>query len=249
MIESADAILDEVARALYKQSVIQAREEIDALSFTASELKDLFIRLRTETETARILIFASYLEDRVTALIKLRLYHLDTPKIEKEIFGGHGPLGTFGSRLALAYQLGWISPKQKARLDAFKNIRNEFAHRAFSASFSDQNISDWFLNMNYNVFHYAERMRRAVGDQPGSESEGIFISGSDIDGDLEKLLKLLLLVTDTMFDLLVLPSAIVHRVEAGLIVEGFGKESQLVMDIRRDVARATLALLKKERDK
>ena len=69
-------MLDRVANAIYQAQVGQARENVCKLHFDCGNMPDLFQRLASESETAQILIFSSFLEDKVLSLIKLRLFHL-----------------------------------------------------------------------------------------------------------------------------------------------------------------------------
>src|ERR1700680_4401644 len=101
-----------VATAIYDARIRESRESTNKIQFDCSDLPELFKRLRSESETAQILIFSSFLDDKVTSLIKS---HLDSKNIEDAIFGGNGPLGTFGSRIALSFHLGWLSRTQKKK--------------------------------------------------------------------------------------------------------------------------------------
>ncbi len=109
-------------------------------------------------------MFASYLEDRVLSLIKTRLHHLTSANEEDAIFGSNGPLSTFGNRLALSYHLGWVDKEQKSKLDAFRKIRNEFAHRAFKLQFSHPDIAGRLAIIDYDVPAFLKRIRAAVAD-------------------------------------------------------------------------------------
>jgi hypothetical protein len=129
------------AKGMYDFQLKTAREAIDKTAFDSKDLSHLFARLAGESETAQILIFASYLEDRIRLLIKERLLHIVSQRDEEEIFGGNGPLATFANRLNISYRLGWLSKEQKERLDAFRKIKNDFAHNAFKVTLSDARIS------------------------------------------------------------------------------------------------------------
>ena len=122
----------------------------------------LFLRLKDESETAQILIFSSYLEHSVRLLLKSRLHHLDPAREDEAIFGSNGPLNTFGNRISLSYQLGWISPQQKKKLDSFRKVRNKFAHRAFKVKLSDNNIAELFKVIDYNLHETLKPMRESI---------------------------------------------------------------------------------------
>jgi hypothetical protein len=69
---------------------------------------------------------------RMQQIIEQQLEHLATQAAKERLFGNNGPLGTSSSRTLMACHLGWLSPDRVERLDAFRKIRNIFAHEAFS---------------------------------------------------------------------------------------------------------------------
>jgi hypothetical protein len=133
-----------LADALHSNNVKLAISKIDSTKFDIDDLGEIFNRLRSENETATVLIFCSYLEEKFYQLLVRHLQYLDSAKSRNELFGASGPLHSFYSRVAIAYHLGWISPQTKLKMDALRKIRNEFSHRAFSVSFKDPLIEQQF---------------------------------------------------------------------------------------------------------
>ena len=82
---------------------------------------------------------AAYLDDRLKALIELRL--VSDPKIARRAFDFNGPLGSFSSRIDFAYLLGVIPKNARADLHKLRGIRNSFAHESGPLDFKDEVIS------------------------------------------------------------------------------------------------------------
>ena len=198
-----------VAHAIYTASVGQARTSVDQIEFDANELPELFQRLTTESETAQVLIFASYLEDRVFLLIKSRMHHLHSRNQIDAVFGSNGPLHTFGNQLLLAHQLGWLSTTQKSKLDAFRKIRNEFAHRAFKASLSDNSVAENFRKIDYGVTEFLAPIRKSLD---GGEDEDLLVPDDQLTKEQLYLCNLAILADRTFSELLVFPAAVAYQV-------------------------------------
>jgi DNA-binding MltR family transcriptional regulator len=242
--ERDDPIVERVAKAIYDTQVKAAREAVDKISFDASELPELFGRLQRESETAQVLIFASYLEDRVRLLIKSHLRHVSSAVVEEQIFGSNGPLSTFGSRISLSHQLGWISPTQKAKLDAFRKIRNEFAHSAFRVKLTDPSIADKLSIIDYDVRFFLTPIRETFTSK--SDADPI-VSDDEITSAQENLCNLALLAMRTFMDYLVLPSSIAFQVDPHDIAATFDESPVVLQELRRQVSRTVLALLGRPR--
>jgi hypothetical protein len=98
MAES-EVLVDKVAKAIYNAQIDAAREHVNNINIDVMELPELFRRLKLESETAQILIFSSYVEDKISELIKTHLRHLNKAK-EDELFGSNGSLNSFGNRVS-----------------------------------------------------------------------------------------------------------------------------------------------------
>lgn len=235
-----DAQVERVAKAIYLSQVKHARESVDAIQFKLDDFSDIFSRLSGESETAQILIFSSFLEDKMMSLIKLRLWHLNSTKSEDVIFGSNGPLGTFGSRLALSFHLGWLSPIQHQKLTAFRKIRNEFAHGAYKVSLSDKRISNLLTNMNFDLEVFLLPIRDALMD---GGKEDRLLPFDEISPNRRFLCNLAILAQKTFIDFLVLPSVIAYKVDPRDIVAGFDEGPENIRSLQRALARAVLELL------
>lgn len=148
---------DRVAKAIYDTQVKQARRLIDELSFDPQEVEDLARRLQKESPTAQVLIFYSYLDDRIQQLIQLQLRKNQSKTETDRLFGVNGPLSTFSSRILIAYHLTWLSDDIREKLDAFRKIRNEFAHRAFKIMIDDPSLKPHLATLKFGIPEMMQR--------------------------------------------------------------------------------------------
>ena len=140
-----------MAKAIYDTQVKRAREQIDTLTFDPEEVEDLARRLQKELQPAQVLIFYSYLDDRIQQLIQVQLRPNQGKGEMDRLFGINGPLSTFSSRVLLAYHLAWLSDGIRDKLDAFRKIRNEFAHRAFKVTIDDPSLKSHLATLSFGI--------------------------------------------------------------------------------------------------
>ena len=92
-------------------------------------------QLSKETDRGAALVGAAFLDHLLGALIEEFL--IDDKAIRKKILKGPlAPLGGFYSRIIASYSLGLISEEEYNDLDIIRNLRNDFAHKIQSLSFS-----------------------------------------------------------------------------------------------------------------
>jgi DNA-binding MltR family transcriptional regulator len=234
-------IIQRMADAAYKATVKEAREDVSKIDFETRLLVSLFLRLKDESETAQILIFSFYLEHSVRLLLKSRLHHLDSAKEDEAIFGSNGPLNTFGNRISLSYQLGWISPQQKKKLDSFRKVRNEFAHRAFKVKLSDNNIAELFKVIDYNLHETLKPMRESIVTVTSMSDP--LLPDDAITQEQEFLCNLALLAEKTFTELLVIPTAIAFRVHPKDVAGTHEEGPRVVNDLHHALAETLFNLL------
>ncbi|WP_157785400.1 MltR family transcriptional regulator [Sinorhizobium fredii] len=237
---SKNSPVQRVADALFKEAIARARREVDALQFDVSDMPDVFHRLTRESETAQVLVFGSYLEDRISSLIKVRMRHLESKNAESALFGPTGPLATFGGRTLLAYHLGWLSADTKQKLDCFRKIRNEFAHRAFKASFSDQPIQSLFKKIEYNPERMLDVISEALEDL---DDRHIIIANEELTTEKRSLCNLAYLAEHVFRDLITRPIAIANRVPDFTLVGEYDDAPKLIQDLYRNLARSLMFII------
>jgi DNA-binding MltR family transcriptional regulator len=94
--------------------------------------------ITNETDRGAVLMSAAFLDDKLRELIEKRL--VQDRKISRRAFDFNGPLGTFSSRIDLAYLLGIIPKNAQRDLHTIRSIRNQFAHHASPLSYDDEKI-------------------------------------------------------------------------------------------------------------
>jgi len=100
-----------------------------------------------ESDRGASIITASLLDEK----LKTILYDfLVDCKQTKDILDGYGaPIGTFSSRLNLAFALGIISEYEFENCNTIRKIRNDFVHKfEFDFSFENQKIKSLCWNLN-----------------------------------------------------------------------------------------------------
>lgn len=91
--------------------------------------------LNAETDRGCALMAAAYLEAELQKL--LAKYFVNNEAVQKEIFGHSRPLGSFSSRIDIAYLLGLIGPNAHRDLHLIRRVRNEFGHVPTPIDFND----------------------------------------------------------------------------------------------------------------
>jgi DNA-binding MltR family transcriptional regulator len=160
---ATDKEIEAGANALKAFFVKLAREAVDRIAFDPFDVGQFVRTLLQESETAQVLIFSSYIDDRLQSLLMLQMQHLDTQNAIDAVFGLNGPLDTFNRRILIAYHLGWISEDTRRRVDAFRKLRNAFAHRAFTVTFNDPKISSYREILDYRPAGFYDNINNAQG--------------------------------------------------------------------------------------
>jgi DNA-binding MltR family transcriptional regulator len=98
--------------------------------------------LERESDRGVALIAAAYLDTALRIMLESSLAGGQT--IADKLFNSpNAPLGTFSSRIAMAYGLGHIGPKYFSALESIREIRNAFAHFHRTLTFGDPEIRKW----------------------------------------------------------------------------------------------------------
>ena len=113
--------------------------------------------LDSETDRGCALMAAAFLDSEVERL--LSFFVLDKKAVVKEMFGQSGPVGTFSSRIHLAYLLGLISPAIHRDLHLIRKIRNGFAHVYQKMTFDDPTIASRCRELTHHFRQVDERPR------------------------------------------------------------------------------------------
>lgn len=91
--------------------------------------EQLYAEFYGRTERSLILISAVALESALTTILKAFLLPEKTREENDRLFGCHGSVRYFASKINLACRLGLISDRLRKDLDSIKNMRNDCAHK------------------------------------------------------------------------------------------------------------------------
>jgi DNA-binding MltR family transcriptional regulator len=112
----------------------------------SEDLETLLRELSGESDRGAALIGAAYIDDSLKHVFLSRLGGDEKTKLSLLDFDG--PIGSFSSRIKLAYCLGWIGTEFRSDLDTLRGIRNDFAHERAAISFSTESVRDRCKNLN-----------------------------------------------------------------------------------------------------
>ena len=107
-----------------------------------SEWRRVIYDLENESDRAVAMIAAAHLDTALKTLLESSLAGGKT--VADKLFNSpNAPLGTFSSRIAMAYGLGLIGPHFFASLESIREIRNAFAHFRRTLTFEAPEIRKW----------------------------------------------------------------------------------------------------------
>jgi DNA-binding MltR family transcriptional regulator len=113
--------------------------------------------LDPETDRGCALMAAAYLDSELEKL--LRKYLVNNDAVQSQLFEHSGPLGSFSSRIDLAYLLGLIGRNAHRDLHLIRRIRNEFGHVPRPISFDDPQLASRCRELYHDTIGKAVRPR------------------------------------------------------------------------------------------
>src|SRR5690606_31044209 len=113
-----------------------------------------------ESDRGCALMAAAFLESEIENLLKIKL--IGTNSFIKELFSFNGPLGTFSSKIKMAYSLGLISKYTMGDLDIIRRIRNSFGHEYKPLSFETKEIKDQVNALKHTMYEIEGIRTRAI---------------------------------------------------------------------------------------
>jgi hypothetical protein len=93
-----------------------------------------------ESDRGCALIAGALAENSLQRMLGLKLIPLGKEKTD-DLFGANGPLGTFSSKVKIAFAFGLIDNKLRDDLDRVREIRNAFAHSMVAITFAARAVS------------------------------------------------------------------------------------------------------------
>ena len=95
----------------------------------------LMEEIKTQSDRAAAIVAAAFIDERLRQYLSRFL--IDKPKEVEELFGFDRPLGSFGSRIRVAYCLGLLDDNEYHDLKIIQDVRNAFAHELHGLTFAD----------------------------------------------------------------------------------------------------------------
>jgi hypothetical protein len=95
--------------------------------------------LSAESDRGCALMAAAYLDSELQRL--LCKYLVNDEPTQKEIFGNSRPLGSFSSKIDLAYLVGLLGPNAHRDLHLIRRVRNEFGHVPTAIDFDNPSLA------------------------------------------------------------------------------------------------------------
>jgi mannitol operon repressor len=103
-----------------------------------------------ESDRGAALLAGSMLDEILFRII--RAYLIEDAQAEMLLTGFNAPLGTFNARIAAAYALCLIEPKEFAEANVVRKIRNEFAHTWGDLRFDHATVAGLVGNLRTELF-------------------------------------------------------------------------------------------------
>lgn len=112
------------------------------------EIEDLayFLRIfNKESAKGAVLTASAFLDERLEDMVKTFLANVEST--DELLSGFNAPLGTFSSRIKIAFSLGLIEKNEYDTLNIIRKIRNEFGHKWRDINFNSPKIKDLCDNL------------------------------------------------------------------------------------------------------
>jgi len=92
------------------------------------------------SDRARAVLFGSLVETNLQRLIASKMRNDLNSADRKQLFEYEGAIGSFGSKILVAYALKFIGPLTRFDLQLIKLLRNEFAHSRMTFDFETPEV-------------------------------------------------------------------------------------------------------------
>jgi Mannitol repressor len=135
-----------------------------SIPLITTELAKMAKNLQHESDRGVALIVAAWVDDALAEYVRGFLIQ-DAGALE-ELFRPMGPLGSFSSKIKMAYLLGLINELLMTNLDIVRDIRNDFAHSRKELAFSEQSVRDRCKNLLFGTLKSATG--KPTNDKPES---------------------------------------------------------------------------------
>lgn len=159
------------------------------------QFHNLIDQWKIDSDRAKVILVAAYLDENLKILLKSKLIESVTPS--DDIFeNSHGALKTFSSKMNMAYRLGLISEPFLKALKLIKSIRNQFAHDVDGCDFENLSVKSKIANLEHLVH---EGYMSTIGNKSEGRPDDILdgVSGKFLFISSTMVFHLQLLVSNT----------------------------------------------------
>ena len=95
----------------------------------------------SNSDRATAVMFGSFLETNLERLLSKAMRDDLSSKDKRQLFEYEGAVGTFASKIVVAYALKLIGPVTRSDIDLVRFLRNEFAHSRMPFNFKTPEVS------------------------------------------------------------------------------------------------------------
>ena len=129
--------------------------------------------IETSDDRSVAIAVGSFLEEHLTLALKAR-FHQDE-KILNEMFRIGGALGSFSTKIDMAYLIGLCSKETCKEMHTIKQIRNEFAHKGMTRNFDSQRVRDLANNLTFGK-KFQITIQEIDGPSGAAVGDPVFVS-------------------------------------------------------------------------
>ncbi|PSB85546.1 hypothetical protein C5F64_12240 [Photobacterium damselae subsp. damselae] len=131
---------------------------MDSSEYIAEVFPKKLALLQSESDRGAVLVASSMIEEALKNLLIAKLVPSSTTQ-DPLFNGGNAPLGTFSSKIEMAYRLELIRREWKELLNIFKKLRNDFAHNVEVSNFKIPKVRDQFISLMEKDQHLRDAIK------------------------------------------------------------------------------------------
>jgi DNA-binding MltR family transcriptional regulator len=129
----------------------------DYIAQQANKIESFRRALTKESDRGCGLFATAYIDKALSDLLFVSL--VSAKEIERDLFEGTAPLGSFSARIKMGYYLGLISSSCRRDLDILRKIRNDFAHDPDIMSFEEPAVAQRCRSLRFS-YHAEDKSPR-----------------------------------------------------------------------------------------
>jgi hypothetical protein len=119
-----------------------SRRDVSRRRPAEDEWDTLFEEIRSQTDRATALIAGSLVDATLRLAVESKIHEGVRAEQEAMFEDARAPLGSFSSRISVAWALGIFGAQMRSRLTIIRHIRNTFAHALVPIDFNEPAIAN-----------------------------------------------------------------------------------------------------------